>query len=323
MAKKAATNRVRLQSFLSDAGVASRRRSEEWIEEGRVLVNDEVVETLPVFIDPKKDRVIVDGTPVRLEPPVYYVLNKPKSVVCTNRDPAGRMRAIDLLPPQAPRLFVVGRLDVESTGLLLMTNDGELAQRITHPRHGVAKVYRVDVKGQLPGDITTQLKRGVYLAEGRARASEVEVVHRSRQSSVMLITLREGRNRQLRRMLASLGFPVKRLERVQIGPLAMKDLPVGACRKLRPEEVRRLKSELEKPSDQQAAPIRKRRRTPSIDRDEARDEKKPAGKPAKTSRTRPAGRSKAKRPAAEPAKAAPARRKTTEQAPGRRRRVVE
>jgi len=245
------SGRVRLQKFLSDAGVASRRRAEELILAGRVLVNGAIVDRLPAFVDPATDHVVVDGTTARPQALEYFLLHKPKGVVCTNRDPAGRPRAIDLLPRTRGRLNVVGRLDADSTGLLLLTNDGELAARITHPRFGLPKVYRVEVRGQVPTDFAEQLRKGVYLAEGRARASDVQILHRSRQSSVLRITLREGRNRQVRRMLARLKHPVKALKRVQIGPLSLEGLPVGACRPLTRRELDRLRKAVA-PAEQQA-----------------------------------------------------------------------
>jgi 23S rRNA pseudouridine2605 synthase len=217
--RKSSDNPVRLQKFLSDAGVASRRHAEEMIEAGRVLVNDVVVDRLPAFVNPAADRVVVDGAPVRQKSPEYFIVHKPKGVVCTNRDPAGRLRAVDLLPPTRATLNVVGRLDAESTGLLLMTNDGELAEQITHPRLELPKVYRVEVRGQVAPDIVARLRKGVHLAEGKATASDVEVVRRSRESSVLRITLREGRNRQIRRMLARQDHPVRALKRIEIGPL--------------------------------------------------------------------------------------------------------
>lgn len=236
---------VRLQKFLSDAGVASRRAAEELILEGRVLVNGQVVDALPAFIDPAHDRVIVDGTRVRVQRLEYFLVHKPKGVVCTNDDPSGRLRAIDLLPNLPFRLFPVGRLDAQSTGLLLMTNDGELAQRITHPRYGVPKIYRAEVRGRVPADFPAQMKKGVYFAEGRAQASEASIVHASNERSVLLITLHERRNHQLRRMLARLGYPVRTLKRVQIGPLSLKGLPLGAARRLAPQELVDLRKALE------------------------------------------------------------------------------
>jgi len=249
--RKASVKPLRLQKFLAEAGVASRRRGEELIEAGRVLVNNAVVDSLPAFVDPERDRVIVDGAPVRIQALEYFLLHKPKGVVCTNRDPAGRPRAIDLLPPLHTRVNVVGRLDADSTGLLLMTNDGDLAEQITHPRLGVPKVYRVEVRGQVPVDAAARLKKGVYLSEGKATASEVEIVHRSRQSSVLQITLREGRNRQVRRMLARLGHPVKKLKRVQIGPLSLKGLPAGGCRRLTARELTGLRKAVKAASRRQ------------------------------------------------------------------------
>lgn len=237
--------RSRLQKFLSDAGVASRRAAEEWILAGRVLVNDRIVDTLPAFVDPDQDHVVVDGAPVRPRRLDYFLVHKPKGVVCTNRDPSGRVRAIDLLPDLRVRLFPVGRLDADSTGLLLMTNDGRLAERITHPRFGIPKTYRAEVRGQVPNDLPAQMKKGVHLAEGKAQVGAVEIVHTSRQRSVLMITLREGRNRQVRRMLARLGYPVRTLKRVQIGPLSIRGLPLGAARRLTPKELAALRKELE------------------------------------------------------------------------------
>ncbi len=253
------SGRMRLQKFLSDAGVASRRHAEELILVGRVLVNDAVVDMLPAFVDPQQDRVIVDGTRVRPQHLEYFLVHKPKGVVCTNRDPAGRVRAVDLLPDLPMRLFPVGRLDEESTGLLLMTNDGELAERITHPRYGVPKTYYAEVRGRVPDDLPAKMKAGVFLAEGRARASGVEVVHSSNSRSSLLITLREGRNRQVRRMLARLGHPVKKLKRVQIGPLTLHGLPVGAARRLTVKELAALRGELGRATG--AARTRRRRRS--------------------------------------------------------------
>ncbi|MEW6251945.1 MAG: pseudouridine synthase, partial [Planctomycetota bacterium] len=228
--------KVRLQKFLSDAGVASRRRAEELIEEGHVLVNNEVVSALPAFVDPRQDRVVVDGVAVRLQKLEYWMVHKPKGFVSTNRDPAGRRRVIDLLPERAARLFPVGRLDVDSTGLLLLTNDGELSERLTHPRYGLPRVYHVEVRGRVPHDIVGRLRGGVHLAEGKARATQVELLHAGSDASVLLVTLREGRNRQVRRMLARLGYPVKKLKRVEFGPLNLKGLPLGAARQLSPRE---------------------------------------------------------------------------------------
>ncbi len=242
---QAAPARMRLQKFLSDAGVASRRRAEELILEGRVLVNDEVVEELPAFIDPKADRVMVNGAVVRPQRLEYFMIHKPAGVVCTHYDRAGRPRAVDLLPDLPMRMFPVGRLDLESTGLLLLTNDGELAQQLTHPRYGVPKQYRAEVRGKVSKELPAAMKAGVYLSEGKATASEVEIVRTERDRSILMITLREGRNRQVRRMLAKLGHKVKALKRVQIGPISLRRLPLGAARRLSPKELDALRAAVE------------------------------------------------------------------------------
>ncbi len=250
----AGPQRVRLQKFLADAGVASRRHCEELILAGRVLVNDRVVDQLPAFVDPRHDVVIADGTRVRPRRPEYLLMHKPKGVVCTNRDPAGRPRVRDLLPPEKRHLFIVGRLDADSTGLLLLTNDGELAARLTHPRFGVPKVYLAEVRGLVNPDLPQRMRQGVFLAEGRARAAEVRILHRARDRCALQITLREGRNRQVRRMLARLGHPVRKLKRLAIGPLKLTGLPVGAFRPLTPQEIRALHTATAEPPAGPARP---------------------------------------------------------------------
>jgi 23S rRNA pseudouridine2605 synthase len=236
------TRQVRLQKYLADCGIAARRKCEEYILEGRVLVNDAIVDELPAFVDPQHDRVIVDGTVIKPQKLEYFLVNKPKGVVCSNRDPKGRVRAVDLLPPLQQRLYVVGRLDEDSSGLLLMTNDGELAQHITHPRFGVPKVYRVEIDGHPAPTLVEELRKGVFLSEGKARASHVEILRKSPKGTLLEITLREGRNRQIRRMLAKLGHKVRVLRRTGIGPLSLSKLPVGASRRLSVGELRAIRA---------------------------------------------------------------------------------
>lgn len=315
---------MRLQKFLSDAGVASRRHAEELILEGRVLVNDEVIGELPAFVDPRKDVVIANGARVRILPNDYFLLHKPKGVVCTNRDPEGRTRAIDLLPPFAGRLNVVGRLDAESSGLLLMTNDGELAARITHPSHGVAKVYRVVVKGRVESDLPAKMKKGVYLAEGRAQASDVRIVHADTQQATLEMTLREGRIREVRRMLARLGHPVRRLTRIKIGPLSLKGLPVGGARRLSDDEIKALREAVaDVPLMADRAPKPRRRPGRVAQRDRARQ---PA---ATSSASRGAAPQRgARKPAArggQPDRPAPQAGRSARRGPddGPRRRVID
>lgn len=252
--------RVRLQRFLADAGVASRRHAEEMVLEGRITINDRVVESLPAFVDPAADRVYADGQRVRPQRLAYMLMHKPRNVVCTSRDPEGRRRAIDLLPPMNERLFPVGRLDADSTGALLLTNDGELTQQLTHPSYAVPKVYRAEVDGLVEPETIEQLRKGVYLAEGKASVSEVSIIHAARDRSVLEITLREGRNRQVRRMLARVGHKVRRLKRIMIGPISIKGLAAGACRYLSPRELEALREAIEVARSSAAPPPRKRKR---------------------------------------------------------------
>ena len=232
----------RLQKILARAGLGSRRACEEMIVDGRVSVNGQITDVLPVLVDVDRDAIRVDGRTIKSEPKAYYLLNKPRGVVCTNRDPAGRRRAVDLLGPVGERLFCVGRLDADSDGLLLLTNDGALTQQLTHPRFEVPKTYRAQVRGRIENDELEQIRKGIWMAEGRTRSALVKLTYRSPQRSVLQITLREGRNRQVRRMLSRLGYPVRRLRRIAIGELTDKGLAVGKHRRLRPSEVRYLRS---------------------------------------------------------------------------------
>ncbi len=248
-----ATKRVRLQRFLSDAGVSSRKHAEEVILSGRVLVNGKVVDELPAFVDPLRDTVVVDGAAVRPAPPVYYLVYKPKGVVSGQRGRGGHRRVADLLPPMRERLLPAGELDAEDSGLVLMTNDGRLVQRLSHPRAGVPRIYWVETKGRAPDDIAERLKQGVYLAEGKARALKTEVVFVSSDRSILHVTLREARHRQVRRMLARVGLPVRNLKCIEIGPLKLKGLPEGAARQLSAGELKALRLALSRAGERAGA----------------------------------------------------------------------
>ncbi len=228
-----------MQKVLAAAGVDSRRKCEELILEGAVRVNRKVVDTLPVFVDPEKDVITVDGRRIAAVRKVYFLLNKPKGVICTNSDPQGRKKAIDLIPA-AERIFCIGRLDVDTSGLIVLTNDSELANRLTHPRYGLPKTYVVRVKGQIGGDTAEKLKAGVWLAEGRTGGASVKILERGHEESLIEITIRQRLNRQVRRMLAKVGLRVKSLKRTQIGKLTARGLGVGKFRKLSEAEVRYL-----------------------------------------------------------------------------------
>ena len=227
----------RIQKILAAAGFGARRVCELLVQDGRVSVNGQTVRRLPVLVDPQSDRIAVDGKPIRIQRPVYYLLNKPRNVLCTHNDPAGRTRAVDLLVGVRERVFPVGRLDAESSGLLLLTNDGELAQRLTHPRYGIPKTYRVEIDGCPPPEELDRLRRGVWLSEGKTAPARIRVTHRERAGLILEITLREGRNREIRRMLAKIGYRVRSLTRIRMGKLSIRGLPVGAFRPLTRPEV--------------------------------------------------------------------------------------
>lgn len=241
----------RLQKLLSIAGVASRRASEELITQGRVEVNGEVVRTLGSKADPAKDIVKVDGRRLRFDVrPRYILLNKPKGVVTTRQDPERRRTVIDLLTGVREYVYPVGRLDYDSEGLLILTSDGDLAARLTHPRHAVERVYDAVVAGVPAEEDLEKLRRGVFLEGARTAPAEIRrmggVDKGARRGSRdaltrVVVTLREGRNRQVRRMFASIGHPVRKLTRTRMGPVKLGDLRPGHWRDLTPAEVAKLK----------------------------------------------------------------------------------
>ncbi|MEO8493651.1 MAG: pseudouridine synthase [Planctomycetota bacterium] len=231
----------RLQKVLAAAGIGSRRDCEELILEGRVEIDGVIVRELGSRVNPLTQRIRVDGTVLPTPRRVYYLLNKPAGVLCTNNDPSGRARAVDLIRSNE-RLFTVGRLDQGSEGLIVLTNDGELANQLTHPRYGIEKVYRVRVAGSPEPAVLAKLKRGIHFAEGVAKVSDVRVKSRLKQSTDLEIVLNEGRNREIRRLLARIGHKVLSLTRIAMGPLRLGDLPSGAHRSLTRDEVKALRS---------------------------------------------------------------------------------
>ena len=239
---------VRLNKFLAERGVASRRRCDELIAGGKVSVDGVLVTALGTRLDPSRARVEVDG--VVLEPQErkrYYLLNKPRGVVCTNDRREARPRAIDLVTdPDKGRIYTVGRLDEESEGLILLTSDGDFAQRIAHPSYGVTKTYLAKLRGRIDGDALEKVRRGVHLSEGKTSRARVHVVKRSSQFTVLEVTLAEGKNREVRRIFAHLGHKVASLKRVRIGRLSDRRLKVGQWRPLLRAEVAQL---LEQTSD--------------------------------------------------------------------------
>jgi len=253
----------RLQKVLAAAGVASRRACEELIQEGRVEVDGQIVTELGVKVDPAKQRILVDGEPLRPAQVRCYMLNKPPGVVSTSRDPAGRVTVTEMVPPDLGRLFSVGRLDRSSEGLILLTNDGELANRLAHPRYGVPKTYLARVAGRPDREVIAALRRGVRLAEGVAKAQQVRIKSGYKQSTLLEIVLTEGKNREIRRMLAGVGHKVLELRRVGLGTLRLGELPPGAYRPLTPKEIDSLRGAAARATSQGPGPAASARRPPT------------------------------------------------------------
>ena len=232
----------RLQKVLARVGIGSRRVCEDLIAEGRVLVDGETA-VLGRRVDPETALIEVDGAPVGVRPDlVHYVLNKPAGVVTTADDPQGRPTVVGLVPNE-PRVFPVGRLDVDTEGLLLLTNDGELAHRLTHPSYGVEKEYVAEVEGSPTRAVLRRLREGVELDDGPTAPARATLV----DPSVVRLTIHEGRNRQVRRMCEAVGHSVVRLVRTRIGPLADRSLAPGAWRELTGDEVRSLQRAVAEP----------------------------------------------------------------------------
>ena len=248
----------RIQKILSRAGIASRREAERMLLEGRVTVNGKVIDTLGFKADPLKDHIKVDGKRlVRFEPNVTLLLNKPRGYVSTVRDPEDRPTVMNLLKGVKRRIYPVGRLDIDAEGLLLLTNDGDLAYLLSHPRYSVPRTYLAKVSGVPEERDLSRLKRGVSLEDGKARAVSVSVLRLSEKNSWIRIVVAEGRNHLVKRMLFAIGHSVLKLKRIEFGPLRLGALSPGQFRNLTPEELIRLKKyveELKKRSGHRGVP---------------------------------------------------------------------
>ena len=231
---------VRLQKHLAEAGVASRRRCEQLIEDGCVLVNGRPVRVLGTKVDPDRDSVTVNGKPVVIQRKIYIALNKPAGFLCTNRDTHGRKRAVDLLPRSLPRLYTVGRLDKDTEGLLFLTNDGTFSLRLTHPRYKMSKIYWVEVEGEVKSAGVAHLLKGVRNEGELLHAEKIFQVRTRNTTTELRLVLSEGRKRQIRRMMAAIGHPVKRLVRLAVGPVELGNLATSQWRHLTHEEVYKL-----------------------------------------------------------------------------------
>jgi 23S rRNA pseudouridine2605 synthase len=242
----------RLNKLLAHAGHGSRRHVEDLIRAGRVTVDGHAVRELGTKIEPGQ-KVAVDGVPVRQERLVYWLVHKPRGTICSNFDPAGRPLAVDLIPNVDQRVYTVGRLDEASEGLLLLTNDGDLAHKLMHPRFGVEKTYLVQVAGLPNREDLQRLLKGVWLSEGHVRARQVKRLKVQGQSTWLRIVLSEGKNREIRRMLARLGHKVMRLRRVAIGPVQLGTLVKGKARRLSLAELAALRKAAERHEDDKVA----------------------------------------------------------------------
>ncbi|MFF4602176.1 pseudouridine synthase [Streptomyces sp. NPDC001339] len=235
----------RLQKVLARAGMGSRRACEELIDQARVEVNGRIVTEQGVRVDPEKDEIKVDGLTVATQSYLFFALNKPAGVVSTMEDPDGRQCLGDYVTNRETRLFHVGRLDTETEGIILLTNHGELAHRLTHPRYGVKKTYLAAIQGPLPRDLGKRLKDGIQLEDGYARADHFRVVENTGKNYLVEVSLHEGRKHIVRRMLAEAGFPVDKLVRTAFGPITLGDQKSGWLRRMTNTEVGMLMREVE------------------------------------------------------------------------------
>ena len=235
---------LRLQKFLADAGVASRRAGEQIILEGRVAVNGKPVVQLGTKVDPAHDRVTVDCRPVQPKRKLYVAVHKPRGFLCTRSDPEARQTIGELLPKEWSNLYPVGRLDRDSEGLIFLTNDGEFALRLTHPRYGTRKIYRVTVEGRAEARTVATLTAGVVHDGERLTAKRVRILSANNTASTLEIELAEGKNREIRRMMEALNLVVLELKRTQVGPIKLGELPSGKWRTLTAPEVKSLMAAL-------------------------------------------------------------------------------
>jgi 23S rRNA pseudouridine2605 synthase len=253
----------RLQKLLARAGYGSRRKCEELIKQGAVTIDGQLVTELGTKADLKEQDVRVEGRRLRIETPVYYLLNKPRNVLCTAHDPQGRQTVLDIVKDRR-RIFPIGRLDAESRGAVILTNDGSFTNLLTHPRYGVEKTYLIRVRGAVSDAALEKLRQGVWLSEGRTLPARVWVMKKKTEETELGLGISEGKNRQVRRMLATVGYKVLSLTRTRIGPLTLRGIGEGNFRELTKDEVLSLKRLARKNAQApQTKPRGKRSRTRS------------------------------------------------------------
>lgn len=232
---------MRLNRFIASCGITARRKVSQLIQEGRVSIDGEVVQDLGRNVDPEKEIVLVDGERIQPEKRIVLLLNKPKGVLTTMRQQGKRPTILPLLNGVKERVFPVGRLDLDTEGLLLLTNDGDLAYRLTHPRFQVEKVYEAWVEESASGGVDLRsIRKGVMLEDGMARVKRAKVLKRAKDLTLVQVTLTEGRKREVKRIFQKIGSPVLSLKRVEFGGLELGDLPPGSYRALTPNEIKRL-----------------------------------------------------------------------------------
>lgn len=237
---------MRLQRYLAQCGLGSRRECEELITNGRVQIDGKPADQLGTNVRPAEQTITLDGEKLTFERKRYYLLNKPPGFLCTTKDPQGRRTVFDLFPENGPRLFSVGRLDDGTTGLLIVTNDGDLAQKLAHPKYRIHRLYKAQVAGHPTREVLTQLKEGLFFTEGRFKVHDIRPMKKQGQSTWVEITMTEGQNREIRRLLARTGHKVMKLERIGFGPIRLGRVPLGQFRELRREELGRLFEILER-----------------------------------------------------------------------------
>jgi 23S rRNA pseudouridine2605 synthase len=231
---------VRLQKFLAEAGVCSRRAGEKFMQDGRVAVNGQVVSELGAKVDPLHDKVTVDGAPVKPKRKLYVALHKPASYVCSRHDPHGRQTVNQLLPLEWKNLVTVGRLDYATEGLIFLTNDGEFALKMTHPRYGIRKKYLVVIEGKIEPGATLRAVQGLYHEGQKLKAESARILRTSKSSTLVELELAEGKNREARRLFEAQGYTIIHLKRIQIGPIKLGELPRGKWRALTGVEIKSL-----------------------------------------------------------------------------------
>jgi pseudouridine synthase len=234
---------IRLQKFLAEAGVASRRAAEQFIVDGRIAVNGKIIRQLGTKVDPAHDKVTVDGKLVHIRRKLYVALHKPAGCVCSHADELGRPTIYELLPKEWQMVSSVGRLDFNSEGLIFLTNDGQFALRLTHPRYGVRKKYVATVEGEVGGEMLKRFTQGIFDGGEKLKALSARLISGSRARSMVELELGEGRNREVRRLFESQGLVVKRLQRLQIGKIKLGELKPGRWRTLTETEIKTLLSE--------------------------------------------------------------------------------